>query len=114
MPVIKKVDYNGTGEFGHKMFCVLSDRRESRAGHAAWAGLGWVTTIESPTQGLFVEHAGETEQEVIDLITKSLTGMVAYRKEAFGPIQHKVVGIACKNDPVCALVAAVYTREGWK
>ena len=113
-PIIKKVNYNYSGEFGHKMFCVLSERRESRIGYEAWAGLGWVTTIESPTRGIFVEHIGESEQGVVDAITKSLTSMVTYRKETFGPIQHKVVGIMCEADPVCALVAAVYSREGWE
>lgn len=112
-PVVKKVDYNNNGEFGHKMHVVLSEKRESRVGHAAWAGLGWVTSVRPLTRGLFVEHNGEAEKEVIRDIRKSLTGMVEYRKEEYGPIQYKVVGITCENNPVCALAAAIYARERW-
>ncbi len=114
IPVIEKTDLNYTDDFGNKMYVVIAERRETRKEHEAWAGLGWVVAQTNPPKGLFVEHCGESEDQVITMIKKSLTSMVVYRKETYGPIQHKIVGITCKDDPVCALVAAVYAREGWR
>ena len=113
-PSVEKPDLNYAGGFGDKMYVVMADRRETRKGHQAWAGLGWVITEEQPRRGLFVEHCGESEEEVIILINKSLASMVKYRKEAYGPVQHKAIGIACDDEPVCAVVAAIFDTEGWK
>lgn len=113
-PVIKKVDYNNNDEFGYKLFCVLSEKRESRIGHAAWAGLGWVLTVESPTQGLFVEHSGESEAEVMDAMTKTLTSIVEYREGKYGAIQYKTIGVICEKNPVCAAVIAIYETGKWE
>ena len=114
IPSVEKADLNYKGGFGDKMYAVIAQQRETRKGHWAWAGLGWVATETHPRKGLFVEHSGETENEVITMINKSLTSMAAYRKETYGPIQHKTIGIACEDEPVCAVVAAIYETEGWK
>lgn len=114
VPLIKKVDLNYDGGFGDKMYVVMAEKRETRKGYQAWAGLGWILTEESPKKGLFVEHYGDSEEEVITLIIKSLTSMAIYRKEKYGPIQYKTVGITCEDEPVCAVVAAIYEIESWK
>ena len=98
--------------FGNKLYCVVADQREAIFGREAWAGLGWVQTRDG--RGLFVEHHGASQCEVMRLIKNSLTNMVKYRKQRFGKINYQVVGISCKDKPVCALVAAVYEEEGWK
>ena len=114
VPVVKKVDLNYAGSFGDKAYVVIAERREVRKGHEAWAGLGWVVAEEQPPRGLFVEHWGENEEEVISSIKKSLGSMVRYRRETYGPVQYKTMGIACEGEPVCAVVVAIYEAEGWR
>ena len=98
-------------EYGHKLYVVIAHREEDRIGKGCFAGLGWVQAKDG--KGLFVEHEGETEEEVKEKIVKSLTDMVKYREEEFGEIRYKITGTICKNKPVCALVCAVYRVEGW-
>ena len=67
----------------------------------------------SSGKGLFVEHCGESDKEVIDLINNTLNSMKKDRQENMGEISHKVKGIICKGQPVCSIVAAVYKAESW-
>ncbi|MCL5407316.1 MAG: pyruvoyl-dependent arginine decarboxylase [Patescibacteria group bacterium] len=108
---IQNLKDNGANNFGDKLYVVLACKRESEKGREAWAGVGWVQTKDG--RGLFVEHEGAQQAEVIRLIKESLTDMVEYRKEKFGEIHYQIVGIRCENKPVCAVVAAVYKNEGW-
>ena len=112
--VVEKTDLNYAGGFGDKMYVVMAEKRETRKGHGAWAGLGWAMAETNPSKGLFVEHKAESEEEVTTMIHKSLASMTAYRKEKYGAIQHKIAGIVCEEEPVCAVVAAIYETEGWK
>ena len=114
VPVVQKAKLNDDENFGDRMYVVIAEQRETRKGHEAWAGLGWVSTATQPRKGLFVEHCGENEDEVMTKINKSLASMTEYRKESYGPIQHKTMGITCQDEPVCAVVAAIYDTEGWK
>lgn len=102
---------NGKNGFGDKLYVVLAEKRESEKGREAWAGIGWVQTKDG--RGLFVEHEGAQQAEVIRLIRESLKDMVKYRKEKYSDPHYHVVGLRCENKPVCALVAAVYENEGW-
>ena len=113
-PSVEKADFNYAGGFGDKMYVVMAEKRETRTGHQAWAGLGWAIADGESPKGLFVEHCGESEDEVITLINKSLASMTKYRKETYGPVQYKTTGTACEDEPVCAVVAAIYQTEGWK
>ncbi len=63
--------------------------------------------------GLFVEHQGNSEEEVRKHIIDSLARMQEYRKEKYSVIKMKIIGIECKDKPVCALVAAIYKTESW-
>jgi len=96
---------------GKRLYVVLSDKRESERGREAWAGIGWVQNKEG--FGLFVEHHGSQQAEVVRLIRESLTDMIKYRENGFGEIHYHVVGKRCEDKPVCALVAAVYEEQGW-
>lgn len=97
--------------FGNKLYVVLAEKRETTFGREAWAGIGYVQTKDG--KGLFVEHDGGSQAEVMRLIRNSLTSMMRYRSQKFGKINYQVVGTNCTDKPVCALVAAVYEEEGW-
>ena len=112
-PQIEQVDFNGQ-EFGYKLYVVTASETQTEVGKEAWAGIGWVVTESEPKKGLFVEHHGYDKTEVEEAIKSSLTNMVTYRAEKYGPIQFKLSGIKCEGKPVCALVAAIYESEGWK
>ena len=97
--------------FGYRAYVVISSEKTSKKGETVAAGLGWV--INETNGGLFVEHHGYSPERVKEQIKDSLTHMVTYRKEKYGPIQSKTADIKCKDKPVCALVAAIYKVEGW-
>jgi len=109
---VRHLKNNGQDSFGDKLYVVLSEKRESERGREAWAGIGWVQAKDG--SGLFVEHEGSQQAEVMRLIKETLNDMVRYRKEKFGEIHYHVIGIRCEDKPVCAVVAAVYQSEGWK
>lgn len=110
--LVENLKNNGKDGFGNKLYVVLACKRESERGREAWAGIGWVQTKDG--RGLFVEHEGSQQAEVIRLIKDSLNDMVQYRKEVYGEVHFQVVGLRCEDKPVCAIVAAVYQDEGWE
>jgi len=100
--------------WSHRLYLVLAEKRQTKPGTEAWAGLGWVQSDDNG-RGLFVEHHGESRQTVELLIEQSLTAIVAARcPEVFGPLNSKIIGITCDSEPVSALVAATYEVEGWR
>jgi len=110
--VLKKLKSSNSEEnFGKRVYVVLSCNRTNKIGKNVFAGVGW--RIAKNNKGLFVEHHGRSEAEVKKLITDSLTDMVKYRKEKYGKIEYKIVGLECKKHPVAALVCAVYQIEPW-
>jgi len=109
-----KPPYNGD-HYGDRLYVVLAQKRQSQLGNVAAAGLGWMLTTDGgPSCGLFVEHEGGSAAWVGEHIRKSLTSMCEYRPEKFGRIHTQVASVRCKGAPVCALVAAVYSAEGWE
>lgn len=109
--IVKHPHINLPEHFGKKLFVVLSEKRESEKGREAWAGVGWVQADDG--RGLFVEQHGSQQAEVMRLIKETLVDMKKNRDEKFGEIHYQVVGERCEDQPVCALVAAVYEIEGW-
>lgn len=99
-------------EYGHRLYLVIARHDKQQLGQAAWAGLGW--TQDQTGCGLFVEQHGPDKAKVQDAILMTLAAMIAGRRHPYGPIQDEIVGITCREQPVCALVAAVYQSEGWK
>jgi len=98
--------------WGRRLYCVLSQVREERPGHAVHAGIGWVQDAEAG-QGLFVElHALDREQLGRDLHA-TLGAMQARRGVALGPVHTEIVSARCESEPVCALVIAVYASAAW-
>jgi arginine decarboxylase len=102
---------NDIQEYGNFLYIVYADMRVDKPGDFAWAGLGWTQVIGMGKRGLFVEHEGSTKNDVVDLIHKSLYGMTSRRNEQYGSVSHRTIGIQCKEKPVCAVVAATFTRE---
>jgi arginine decarboxylase len=104
---------NRDKEYGHKLYVVIAEMFASSKGEEAWSGLGWVNHVDNSGKGLFVEHTGRSEEEVIKQIEDSLNSMAEYREEERGKIFWETSGIVCKDEPVCSIVAAVYKSEGW-
>ncbi len=107
---IKKYSHSDE-EYGYKLYVVLSYNIETRRGKGCYAGLGWVQANDG--RGLFVEHKGSSEEQVKTKIKRSLNDMVKYREESLGKINFRIVGTKCVDKPVCALVCAIYKKEGW-
>lgn len=101
------------GEWGDRLYVVYAEQRASMPGAAAWAGVGWVQDDRTGA-GLFVEHEGDSEDEVRALITTSLGELQISRGIAFGPPTMLVTGIRCLDEPVCALVLAAFGSQDWR
>ena len=100
------------GRWGDRLYVVYAEQREARPYVGAWAGVGWVQKADG--SGLLVEHEGESEQDVNDLIEATLKHMVDQRGDGgYGPIQKHIAGGVCAAEPVCAFVAAAFQTESW-
>ena len=100
------------GGWGDRLYVVKADYRTSIPGVEAWAGIGWVID-ETTKQGLFVEHEGENKEQVERQIEHSLQALMRTRNIDFGEVHMKVDGVICEQDPVSAVVIAVYKSETW-
>jgi len=109
----KCVDLNDQFQ-GDRVYGVYAKKSTDTRGMSVSAGLGWVTTTDNPTWGLFVEHVGHTEKEIIEQIENSLTSMMRYRDAyTWSNIEHQIITATCEKEPICALALAVYQRESW-
>ncbi len=97
-------------EFGQRRYVVLALDYAREAGVEAWAGLGWCQ--DASGKGLFVEITGASHDAVARDIDRTLDVMKARRSFAFGPNRHKITGLACTGEVVCALVIAVFPNAG--
>src|SRR3989344_6805832 len=86
-PVKKRLLENSNTEYGHKLYVVMAAQREDEAEKESWAGIGWIMTEGEKRRGLFVEHTGADEHQVINQIKRSLGDMTEYREGKFGEIQ---------------------------
>ena len=101
------------GGWGDRLYVVMASERVDTPGEQAWAGVGWVQQAGG-TKGLFVEHEGHSEEQVRWEIKNSLDSLCAGRPETFGPHQSVVRGAVCEDEPVCALVVAVFESAPWR
>lgn len=100
------------GEWGDRLYVVMAELRTAEIGVEVWAGVGWV--IEKETgKGLFVEHEGTNKDKVTRDIQHSLEALMQTRSVDFGEIHMELNGVMCENEPVCAMVVAVYKAEAW-
>jgi len=101
------------GEYGDRLYVVMSRHETSQVGEEAWAGLGWTQEPERG-RGLFVELHGTSKRSVESAIEATLDSMKASRPYEYGKNESQIAGIVCEGDPVCALVIAVYESEAWR
>jgi arginine decarboxylase len=99
-------------EYGYRLYVVMARAEEARPGRQAWAALGWAQEHGSG-RGIFVEADGETKASVAESIETTLQAMMERRQHAYGPLEIAAAGIDCRDQPVCALVMAIYKSEGW-
>ena len=102
---------NGAG-WGDRHYVVYADARASSPGEVAAACVGWVQDPVTGS-GLFVEIEGDDEDLVRSQVVASLDAMVAARGVDMGPPTVLSRSITCEDQPVCALVVASFTTEGW-
>jgi arginine decarboxylase len=100
------------GNFGDRLYVVMAERRATRPGEEAWAGLGWVQEPESG-RGMFVEHDGARPDPLVDDVRRSLGAVAGSRSGSFGPVGMRVAGIRCQGEPACAVVVAAYRVAPW-
>ena len=101
------------GEWGDRLYVVYAEWRAETPGEEAWAGIGWLQDPDTG-RGVFVEHEGTDEDAVRSDITASLGALRAGRDVDLGPVHMVVQGTRCVDEPVCALVMAVYEHETWR
>lgn len=106
------------GDWGDRLYVVHADTRTHTLGESVWAGIGWVqnpTNGEKDGRGLFVEHSGNSEDEVRTLIDESLRDLQENRQMEFEDTGTVVTGITCEDSglAVCALAVAVYQASSW-
>jgi arginine decarboxylase len=102
------------GEWGDRLYVVMAQNRTSQRNQEAWAGIGWIQDEETK-KGLLTEHEGHSETEVRADIEHTLGALAKNRHmTSFSPIQMHVIGTKCTNQPVCALVVAVFEATSWR
>jgi arginine decarboxylase len=100
-------------EYGQRLYVVIAQMRESRIGHEAHAGIGWVQAGDTGP-GLFVElHDSDRGRLDADLHA-TLEDMRHRRAAGYGPVRTVIASQRCTGAPVCALVVAVYACEPWQ
>ena len=114
--VIRRASFQSPAdEYGHRLYVVIARCDQSARGKEAWAGIGW-TQEENTGRGLFVELHGDNRASVAADIHASLEFMKRQRATTYtyGAIESEIVGIECRDEPVCALALAVYKSKGWQ
>ena len=100
------------GEWGDRHYVVYADARAVEPGQVAAACVGWVQNPDTGA-GLFVEVEGDDESRVRSDVMASLDAMARTRDIDLGPSTLLSRSIRCVDEPVCALVVASFTTEGW-
>jgi arginine decarboxylase len=83
----------------------------AQPGAQAWAGIGWVQ--DASGRGLLVEHHAHDEVRLRGLVRASLDGLCRNRGVSFPSGGIEVAGAPCVDEPVCALVGAVFEAAAW-
>jgi arginine decarboxylase len=99
------------GNHGDRLYCVYASAVATEPDAEVCAGIGWVR--DDMGCGLFVEHRGSSEKEVLELIQLSLEDMNERRGGGYGAIDSVTVSARCEGPPACALAVAAYEVAGW-
>jgi arginine decarboxylase len=99
------------GDWGDRLYCVMAQAQAVVPGAQAWAGVGWVQ--DASGRGLLVEHHSGDEVSLRRLVRASLDGLCRNRGVTFPHGGIEVAGARCVDEPVCALVVAVFESAAW-
>jgi arginine decarboxylase len=99
-------------DWGRRLYCVLSQAREDRPGHEVHAGIGWVHDA-GEGHGLFVELHDDDRERLDHDLRATLASMQRQRGVALGEVHTQIASARCADEPVCALVIAVYASAPW-
>lgn len=102
---------NPPGGWGDRLYVVLSEARVQESHAEAWAGLAWAQAEDG--RGVFVEHRGHARAQVEADLHATTSALLRSRRGDYGPVRTRIEGIVCDHEPVCALVAAVFSARGW-
>jgi arginine decarboxylase len=100
------------GGWGDRLYCVMAQESASTKGFQAWAGVGWVQ--DRSGRGLLVEHHAADEATLRRLVASSLDALCANRGISLPVRGIAVAGAECVDQPVCALVVAVFEAAAWR
>lgn len=103
------------GSWGDRMYVVTADARTAVVGAQVWAGIGWIRDPASG-RGLLVEHEAHSAADLVTDIEASLASLRQGRGPAGKQLTEASIvtaGITCTDQPVCALVLAMFATEPW-
>ncbi|MBA8793172.1 arginine decarboxylase [Friedmanniella endophytica] len=101
------------GDHGDRLYCVYAESFASTPHSEAWAGVAWSTREDGSGAGLFVEHSGLSEQQVSTDLDLTLEDLSIGRGGIYHPAGKVMASAVCEDHPVCALVIASYSAQGW-
>jgi arginine decarboxylase len=107
-PGLERLD----GGFGDVLFCVYAESYATTPGTQACAGIGWAQR-DGSGEGVFVEHAGTSREEIERDIEASLADMCASRGGTYSRTQLTVITAEYVDRPVCAVAVASYETLSW-
>lgn len=112
---VSAVPLSPPGRWGDRLYLVFAEAHADVPGAQAHAGIGW---IRDPAlgRGLLVEHEGPSAAGVRADIKSSLASMRRGRGDAgdrLSDVKMVAQGVTCTDQPVCALVVAVFAAEPW-
>jgi arginine decarboxylase len=99
------------GTWGDRLYCVLAQASAEVPGAQAWAGVGWGQ--DASGRGLLVEHHAGDEVSLRRLVATSLDGLCRNRGISLPARGIEIAGASCADEPVCALVVAVFEAAAW-
>lgn len=106
-PVFTDADY------GKRLYVIISEVRTQKRGARICAGLGWMRARGGDGNGLVVEAQGACRKEVSARIERALAEIAGVCRRPYDKV--RIVTQEARNGQgaACALVALVFTLEGW-
>ena len=91
-----------------RRYVVMSQMQQSRPGHQAHAGIGWVQRRDDGS-GLFIDLHDDDRGRLEHDLHAAFAAIPCMRDAAHGPVQTAFASRLCTGLPVCALVVAAFS-----
>jgi arginine decarboxylase len=91
-----------------RRYVVMSQMQQSRSGHHAHAGIGWVQRRDDGS-GLFIDLHDDDRGRLEHDLHAAFAAIPCLRDAACGPVQTAFASRLCTGLPVCALVVAAFS-----